>query len=111
MSRNTHRYAVKLPSRRSLGSIGIPDHHDALAIYFHWVRQRYYRAHAEMKPAHSSSSSSTHSAREANDVAEPFSPLFEMQFDMARFTADTLNVGAWVEGEAIMYAQDIDMVG
>lgn len=117
MPRNTARYAVKLPSRRSLRRIGIPDHHDALAICFHWVRQRYYCAHAEtraelaLSASSSSSSSPAHSAHGMNDSAESFAPLFDMPFDMVRFTDDTLHAGAWVEGEATRYAQDIDLVG
>ncbi|CBX91511.1 predicted protein [Plenodomus lingam JN3] len=35
---------AQAPPRRSLGRHGIPPHRDALAVYIHWARQRYYIA-------------------------------------------------------------------
>ncbi|KAF2706184.1 hypothetical protein K504DRAFT_505143 [Pleomassaria siparia CBS 279.74] len=41
----------KRPARTSLRHVGIPGGRDLLAVYFWWVRQRYYRAQTEMGDA------------------------------------------------------------
>ncbi|KAF2025766.1 hypothetical protein EK21DRAFT_92952 [Setomelanomma holmii] len=58
MSRSTPRSQLPRRSpRTSLHHIGIPDAHDALAIYLRWVRAaRYYRAEAEMRDVEIASS-------------------------------------------------------
>jgi len=108
-------YAVKLPFRRSLASIGIPSHRDALAVYFHWVRQRYYRAQDVMGDELASSVRSVVGSCDASgvddyDLAEPRS---RVQSDTERFEIDTLNIGAGFEGDAVAlaYPTDIDVRG
>ncbi|KAF1831754.1 hypothetical protein BDW02DRAFT_571730, partial [Decorospora gaudefroyi] len=81
MSRN-----IKVPSRRSLASIGIPNHRDALAVYFRWVRQRYYRAQSVMGP--DLGPSSTYNGDHER----------EMQFDAERLSVDLMGVGMGFEG-------------
>lgn len=104
----TRALPARLPSRSSLACIGIPDHRDLLAIYFRWVRQRYYRAHAEMGPKLASSARSTSASSEQREV---LSPVVEMHFDMARLVEDVFGVGARFEGEATRYAREIDVLG
>ncbi|CAO2655516.1 Nn.00g043190.m01.CDS01 [Neocucurbitaria sp. VM-36] len=101
-------FGVKLPSRSSLAAIGIPDHRDALAIYFRWVRQRYYRAHALMGPE---LADSVCPASESNELHASLSPALGMPFDMNRLAVDVSCVGARFEGEALKYAREIDVVG
>jgi len=108
-------YAVKLPFRRSLASIGIPSHRDALAVYFHWVRQRYYRAQDVMGDELASSVRSAAGSCDASrmddyDLAEPRS---RVQSDTERFRVDLLSVGAGFEGETgvLAYPGEIDVRG
>ena len=109
-------YAVKLPFRRSLASIGIPSHRDALAVYFHWVRQRYYRAQDVMGDELASSvrsvagSCETSSRMDDYDHAEPRS---RFQSDTERFRIDLLSIGAGFEGEdgVLAYPGEIDVRG
>lgn len=109
-------YAVKLPFRRSIASIGIPSHRDALAVYFHWVRQRYYRAQDVMGGELASSVRSVATSSDASsrtddyDLAEPRSRI---QSDTVRFRVDLLSIGACFEGEAVAlaYPGEIDVRG
>lgn len=109
-------YAVKLPFRRSLACIGIPNHRDALAVYFHWVRQRYYRAQDVMGDELASSVRSVASSCDASsrmddyDLAEP---RLRVQSDTERFRVDLLSIGAGFEGDAVAlaYPGEIDVRG
>lgn len=100
-------FGVKLPSRSSLAAIGIPDHRDALAIYLQWVRQRYYRAHVLSGPELADSVCSVSS----DELHEPLEPASSVQFDMDRVVVDVYGIGARFEGEALIYAREIDLVG
>jgi hypothetical protein len=82
------------PPRRSLASIGIPNHRDALAVYFRWVRQRYYRATGLMRYEAASSMRST-------DGFEVYEGATAMQFDGERLRVDLLGVGARCENEIV----------
>jgi len=108
-------YAVKLPFRRSLASIGIPSHRDALAVYFHWVRQRYYRAQDVVGDELASSVRSVVGSCDVSrmddyDLAETRS---RVQSDTERFRVDLLSIGAGLEGEAVAlaYPGEIDVRG
>ncbi|KAF2110746.1 hypothetical protein BDV96DRAFT_635342 [Lophiotrema nucula] len=61
------------PTRRSLAHLGVPDGRDVLAVYFWWVRQRYYRAQTQHVPDSSEYASSTRSVLGEED-REPLSP-------------------------------------
>ncbi|KAL1801674.1 hypothetical protein ACET3X_002016 [Alternaria dauci] len=116
MSRNAHLYAVKLTSRRSLVSIGIPNHRDVLAVYFHWVRQRYYRAHNVMRDELAPSVKSVASScdvSDGDDECDFATPCVRFQRDTETPGIDLLNIGAEFEDEAIAfpYPGEIDVRG
>jgi len=109
-------YAVKLPFRRSLASIGIPSHRDALAVYFHWVRQRYYRAQDVMGDELASSVRSVVGSCDASSRMDDYDltePRSRVQSDTERFRVDLLSIGAGFEGEAVAlsYPTGIDVRG
>ncbi|KAF2793279.1 hypothetical protein K505DRAFT_362121 [Melanomma pulvis-pyrius CBS 109.77] len=74
-------FHAKRPRRASLRRIGIPDGRDLLAVYFWWVRQRYYRASAEMAPRDDEDS-----VRSTLGDWEPLSPLPPPVKPEARFS-------------------------
>jgi hypothetical protein len=110
-------YAVKLPSRNPLASIGIPNHRDALAVYFRWVRQRYYGAHNLMADELASSVESVASLSDASsrvdDERDFTRTRLRVQRDTERFRVDLLSIGANFEGEAVAlaYPREIDVRG
>ena len=111
-----HPYAVKLPSRRSLASIGIPNHRDALAVYFRWVRQRYYRAEGVMRADLASSVESVASSSDASsgdDESDFAQPRTRFQRDTKMLSIDLLSIGAKFEDEgiALAYPGEIDVRG
>lgn len=87
--------APRLPPRRSLAHIGVPDHRDALAIYLRWVRQRYYFTKVEKK----------------QNLPQELSPCSKVQFDMARISNDVFGAVGGFEAELMPYASEIDLVG
>ena len=91
------------PPRRSLAFIGIPNHCDALAVYFRWVRQRYYRANGLMRYEAASSTRST-------DEFEVYEGATVMQFDGERLRVDLLGVGARCENEMVGVAYPGEIV-
>jgi hypothetical protein len=104
---------VKLPSRRSLAHIGIPNHRDALAVYFRWVRQRYYRAHAVMEYEAAPSAVSTdisYSVLDVYDERDFVTSAMDIQFDAERLRVDLLSVGAMFEGAAVGTAYPCEIV-
>jgi hypothetical protein len=104
---------AKLPSRRSLAHIGIPNHRDALAVYFRWVRQRYYRAHTVMAFEVAPSAASTctsYPALDAHDERDFATSAVDIQFDAERLRVDLLGVGGMSEGVAVGLAYPCEIV-
>ena len=109
------RYTVKRPSRRSLASIGIPDHRDVLAVYMRWVRQRYYRAQDVMRQEAAPVVASTPDScdGEADEEQDVTAPQSSLQFDAERLGVDLLGTGSRFETEGSVYGYpaEIDVVG
>ncbi|KAF2830326.1 hypothetical protein CC86DRAFT_367111 [Ophiobolus disseminans] len=97
------------PPRTSLRCIGIPDAHDALAVYFRWVRQaRYYRADAAMGPEGTSSVAALHGEQQL-----PLAPVARARVvvDGASLSRDLTCVGAWAEaGRMEGYPLELDIL-
>ncbi|RMZ74466.1 hypothetical protein GMOD_00003511 [Pyrenophora seminiperda CCB06] len=115
MSRNIRPYAIHLRSRRSrrsLTSIGIRDHRDALAMYFRWVRQRYYIAQGNMEPELPLPAESVAATcdvldgHRGHDVAAPVG----VQFDTERLSVELMGVGASFDDEP-SYPGELDLLG
>jgi hypothetical protein len=104
---------IKLPSRRSLAHIGIPNHRDALAIYFRWVRQRYYRAHVVMgyEAAPSAESIGTsYPVLDAYDEQDFATSAMDIHFDTERLRVDLLGMGAMFDGAVVGLAYPCEIV-
>jgi hypothetical protein len=101
---------VKLPSRRSLVHIGIPNHRDALAVYFRWVRQRYYRAHAVTAYKGAPTASSTDIPYPVLDEQDFATSAMDIEFDAESMRVDLLGVGAMFEGAAVGMASPCEIV-
>ncbi len=94
-SDHSRSLAPRLPPRRSLAHIGVPDHRDALAIYLRWVRQRYYLA----------------KAKKNHNLPQGLSTCSKVQFDMARISNDVFGAVGGFEADLMPYASEIDLVG
>ncbi|KNG49860.1 hypothetical protein DDE82_001594 [Stemphylium lycopersici] len=115
MSRNVPRCTVKRPSRRSLASLGIPDHRDVLTVYIHWARQRYYRAQDVMRQDATSVVASPHESggAEPDEEQDATASPPSLHFDAERLGVDLLGTGSSfeTEGSEYGYPAEIDVVG
>ncbi|USP81791.1 hypothetical protein yc1106_09065 [Curvularia clavata] len=112
---------VKGPSHHALATSGIPDHRDVLAIYFRWVRQRYFQFHEGMMQQDGpSSAASTRNSDDALDALNEIhgldsgAPLANLSFDAQRLSTDLLEMGAGFGGnDALMpgYPSELELIG
>jgi hypothetical protein len=65
----------------------VPDGHDVLAVYFWWIRQRYYRAQVEMGTRFEIASS-VRSVVGADEESEPISPVNPIAYERKRSAMD-----------------------
>lgn len=83
------RFDVRRGARPSLRFIGIPEAHDALAVYFRWIRQaRYHRGKVSV-------ASSDHA--DTLKCRKPFliTPIVPVPWDASRMAYDLAGSGAW----------------
>jgi hypothetical protein len=111
----THSLAAKRPFRRSLTYTGIPNHRDALAVYFRWVRRSSYRAHPTMwhDAASSAVSVIVYPELDAYDGQDFSTAAIDISFDAERLRVDLLGVGERFgdEGMGLAYPCQIDING
>ncbi|EDU41135.1 predicted protein [Pyrenophora tritici-repentis Pt-1C-BFP] len=106
-------YAIQLRSRRSLTSIGIRNHRDALAVYFRWIRQRYYIAqtnteHELVLPA-AESVAATCDVADGHDSHDPAATV-GIQFDTERINVELLGISVSPDDD-VPYPNELDLLG